>query len=343
MTDDFTPIEFSWNWGLLSDTVAPTVRFSIEAIGRDAGLPSDAWNWCETASFVERLAQEAPTVDLSLFYELGLRLLDECNQVDLGDYAQAERASRASTFLAFDLKGDVRIPKVYFVPFNHLATEERDQGAIIHDLLMPLAIREKWESLVVLLKFGLSSAVNGVVPFMIANDCVPLQKNRIKIYFRSADTTFRTVVDILGAFDAELWQGQALRELQELWRLLFKQDPGLDQRLPTTSHETAGILYYFEVRPGSLRIVPKVYLPVKHYGINDQHTAMALATFFRNHGPPRDQWIKEYLKTIGQICSHRRLEERSGLHTYISCSLKNGSLDITSYINPEIYSVYAEK
>lgn len=37
-------------------------------------------------------------------------------------------------------------------------------------------------------------------------------------------------------------------------------------------------------------------------------------------------------------CSkHRSLEDGRGLHTYISCMVKNGSLTTTSYLNPEVY------
>lgn len=35
--------------------------------------------------------------------------------------------------------------------------------------------------------------------------------------------------------------------------------------------------------------------------------------------------------------THRRLDERSGLQTYISCAFSGSSLVVTSYINPEIY------
>jgi DMATS type aromatic prenyltransferase len=338
MTDDFTPIEFSWNWGLLSETVAPMIRFSIEAIGRDAGSSIDPWNWNESFKLIERLAQSEATFDASFLHELGPKVLAECKQGGPASANAKACASRASIFLAFDLKGDVLTPKIYFVPFNHLATEQRSQGSIIHDLLMPFAKREKWDSLIALLNFGLTSGAKGLVPFMVAHDCVPLHQNRIKIYFRSADTSCCSVIDVLGTFANESWEGQSRAEFQELWRLVFDQDPASGNPLPVKLHETAGMLYYFEVRPTSQLIVPKVYLPVKHYGLHDRHTANALATFFTNHGPPRERWIKRYLSAVEKICSHRRLEDSSGLHTYIACSLKNGSLDLTSYINPEIYS-----
>ena len=42
MTDNHTPVEFSWDWGCANDE--PTVRYSIEPIGCNAGTPKDPLN-----------------------------------------------------------------------------------------------------------------------------------------------------------------------------------------------------------------------------------------------------------------------------------------------------------
>ena len=42
MTDEFSPLEFSWSWD--SSEERPQVRYSIEAIGADAGKAMDPFN-----------------------------------------------------------------------------------------------------------------------------------------------------------------------------------------------------------------------------------------------------------------------------------------------------------
>lgn len=41
MTDDFTPIEFSWDWGNVDSMTDRRVRFSVEPISYDAGTFKD--------------------------------------------------------------------------------------------------------------------------------------------------------------------------------------------------------------------------------------------------------------------------------------------------------------
>jgi len=41
MTDDFTPIEFSWDWGNADSMTDRRVRFSVEPISYDAGTFKD--------------------------------------------------------------------------------------------------------------------------------------------------------------------------------------------------------------------------------------------------------------------------------------------------------------
>ncbi|KAF7929029.1 hypothetical protein EAE99_004773 [Botrytis elliptica] len=58
MTDDFSPIEFSWNWGNAQGDVDRRVRFSIEAINKQSGTITDPWNQKATIDLVNRQCRQ---------------------------------------------------------------------------------------------------------------------------------------------------------------------------------------------------------------------------------------------------------------------------------------------
>ena len=92
-----------------------------------------------------------------------------------------------------------------------------------------------------------------------------------------------------------------LAELQELWILVL----GLDQHfsssneLTPNSHRTAGILYYFELKPGQALPVPKVYIPVRHYGKNDQNIAEGLLKYLKKHR--QSSAPENYVRALNRI------------------------------------------
>lgn len=83
---------------------------------------------------------------------------------------------------------------------------------------------------------------------------------------------------------------KGLEELEELWRLLLwsKGHYSCASELPIRSHRTAGILYYFEIRPGHEKPTPKVYIPVRHYRVSDIDTAKKLRKFMSKSKPKVD-------------------------------------------------------
>lgn len=64
MTDDFSPLELSWSW---EDVKQLKVRYSVEAIGRDAGTASDPFNQARTLELVRQLHLALSDTDWQLF------------------------------------------------------------------------------------------------------------------------------------------------------------------------------------------------------------------------------------------------------------------------------------
>jgi len=123
-------------------------------------------------------------------------------------------------------------------------------------------------------------------------------------------------------------------KLKSLWYLVLglPNDFPEAKELAPNYHYTAGTIYYFSLRPGSPIPEPKVYIPVRHYARNDQEIAQGLEKAFRRQG--WEHHAEDYIETIKSIFLRRSLNATTGVQTYISFSMKNGSIAIESYLNP---------
>ena len=340
MTDDFSPLEFSWHWGDTKNVTDPTIRMSIEAIGAHAGTTVDPWNRTASLELLNQLCSELPGIDLQYFR----RYLDVITSADNDDFSAncSERQEhRSSIFLAFEFVNQRPLVKAYLLPLVKAVQTSRTVSAIVCEALRNQA-QDLMEvpSLYKLLDFlETTGRAYKLQPIIFAFDCVAINKSRIKVYARTPLTSYTSVRAIMGMFDVEQNIKNGLEELQQLWQLALSTKSDFDPKepLPHKEHSTAGMLYYFEVRPGSHTIMPKVYIPVKHYGQNDEAIARGLKTFIVRRNRSQAKTAESYLQALREICTYRSLSSETGLQTYISCGLRNGSLDITSYLSPEIY------
>lgn len=112
MTDDFSPIEYSWSWD--TQTGPPKIRFSVEAISPEAGTEADTFNQKMSTELVHHLNSIVPDVDWTLFDHFRGEL---CSQNSKGRsesrIQDLEQSHTSSIFLAFEM--DVAV-KAYFVP-----------------------------------------------------------------------------------------------------------------------------------------------------------------------------------------------------------------------------------
>jgi DMATS type aromatic prenyltransferase len=340
MTDDFTPIEFSWTWGNSEGMIDRRVRFSIEAISEQAGTVTDPWNQKATFDLVSRLESAIPGIDLERFYWLSNKFIPSETANDFSLWKRSEQP-RSCMFLAFELGDGMPVVKAYMLPYAKQVETGQSSSSVIFGALHSLAYDKLgWPSLQVLVEsLEIQGKLLELDPFMIATDCITPSESRMKVYARSINTSLSAVQAIMSMFDGKIKIVNGLDELRKLWRLVFSltDDTNENSQLPYKKHDTSGILYYFEARPGSSKITTKVYLPVRHYGRDDLSIATGLQTFFKERRGSQDRIFRNYLEALHQICTYRRLDSVTGLQTYISCKIENDSLDITSYLSPEIY------
>ncbi|TGO49650.1 hypothetical protein BCON_0204g00010 [Botryotinia convoluta] len=341
MTDDFSPIEFSWNWGNAQGDVDRRVRFSIVAINKQSGTITDPWNQKATIDFVNHLEVDVPEIKVQWFHRL-LKDFTPSKDVISEDFISRfdPQQPRSSLFMAFEMRDKMAVVKLYIMPFARAMETSQTKSAIILESLASFAQELEWSSLQGLVRaLDLKSKSLGLDPFMIAFDCVSPQKSRMKIYARCPDIRLASVMEIMSIFEDKSKISNGLEELRMLWNLGFScGDQGQAGHLPYKAHITSGILYYFEVRPASSKVTAKVYLLVKHYAKDDLSVAKGLQTFFNKRGGSQDQSARDFMGVLDRVCTYRRLAAATGLQTYISCKIENDSLEITSYLSPEIYN-----
>ncbi len=344
MTDDFSPIEYSWVWDGANGS--PRIRFSIDAMGPHTGTARDPFNQAKTVDLSRQLRTILPDSDWQWFDHFCQALLPKANEVNPCQSSTGmECGQQSSVFLGFELEEHSTTAKAYFLPLE--ARPLKTSGIIEAIESLPLENRDL-SAFCKLVSFANTDPVGRQLKVdMFAIDCLA-ESERLKIYFRSSSTSFDTVCAVLtmnGALHSSN-MASGLEELRELWWLIFGLDENFtsSQELPRSDHRTSGVFFNFDTKPAKrttgqnaldARPEPKVYMPVKQYTPSDQQAAQGLARFLQKRG--RDKYIKNYMESLGVLCAHRPLESGRGLHTYISCALKGGSLTITSYLSPEIY------
>ncbi|KAG8627418.1 hypothetical protein KVT40_004901 [Elsinoe batatas] len=344
MTDDHTPVELSWEWGRTGED--PSIRYALEPIGFSAHTRSDLWNLQASRDLIKKLQHIVPNFNLCLYSHFAQRLLPNDHDPQCTSLQDQSPAGTSSFFLAYDLrrKGPMTV-KAYFLPYVRALQSRVSNFDLIVQAIrsLPEARAGAFQALDLLTEFTQEDPIGSTLECDILGiDCVPEQSARLKIYLRSRCTSFDSVRWILtiGGRIQSPENERAFRDLFELWQALFQpskqQATRTSDELEFCSHRTAGTLYYFDFSQNKSQPVPKVYLPVRHYGKSDHLVATALCTYMQRRG--KEQEARQYQSALEEIYTSHDLRNSLGAQTYIACAIKSGQLMITSYINPKIYS-----
>jgi DMATS type aromatic prenyltransferase len=332
MTDDNSPIEYSWKWN--SGERQPDIRYSIEAIGPSAGSKEDPFNQAATRNLMNDLAKVIPGLDLTWFDHFWRELIGPGTPAA----STTEGSSASSTmFTAFEmLRGTITV-KAYFIPVETPGISAWEQ--------ISRAIRasgcHNFEALDTLESY-LSNDRDGsyLRPFMLAIDCVDPQVSRLKIYSRSDKTSFRFVRSIMTLGGLRTGLDESLDKFCDLWKSTLGLDCAspADFELQSIEHLTSGILFYLDVGPRSPVPEVKTYIPVRHYAKSDLRAALGLLSFLSDHG--YGYYAESYLQALKALTPSDRLELATGTQTYFSVACQGSELSLTSYFNPQLYSMF---
>ena len=341
LTDDHSPIEYSWCWdGGVRNT--PKVRFTIEPIGTSSGSSGDPYNQSMTKSLLEYLCQYCPGTDLTIHHHLVKELLSSTTNTASVDNRAAPQSHRSSMFVAFEL-GDPGITvKTYFMPMIKALESNQTRAHVLFQSIRSLHQDHpniRFPAFDALFDYMANDALGSQTEVeMVAIDCVTPTMARMKIYLRSHETSWESLSRILTMNGQIKVAQRALRNMRTLWQLVLSLEDNFHpaQQLPTCHRPEAGTFYCFYARPGDTGLRCKLYIPAKYYGLNDEAIAQGLLRYIRARG--EDQFVNRYWSVLEDMCTHRPLNEKCGLHTYISCEPKGDDLSLTSYFSPEIYS-----
>lgn len=303
ITDDFSPLEPSWN--VQGDR--STIRLSIEPIGLHAGTAQDPFNQAISVECMRKFAASMSFVDL-VFFEHFVSQFYIPDDEAAGVQAKISACENTSQFfIAFDFEYSRWSVKAYFFPvLKALATGESN-ARVVSNSIRSLAPMTSWAEQMVeamsVLEGWISSYRGEAKVEFISVDCVDEAKSRIKIYVRIPYTSLQRVKEAycLGGRLRDEATCQGLRLLDELWRLMLQlpSHAGEDEELPVNKHRNAGTIFNFELRAGKSLPEPKVYLPVHHYCSSDASIAERLQEFFGRMGWRR--LAKEYKKDMEDV------------------------------------------
>ena len=105
MTDHFCPVGLSWEWGHSSDS--PTIRFSFEPIGSEAGTVADPLNQYSVSRLVHQYQHILPQCDVRCFDHFSKELLSyNISGSEMGRITEPPgHESRAFTAFDFSTEG----------------------------------------------------------------------------------------------------------------------------------------------------------------------------------------------------------------------------------------------
>lgn len=336
MTDDFSPLEYSWNWD--SPTAPPKIRYSIEAIGPAAGTPLDPFNQASTLDLCSQVDAICPAVDWSWFELFQGALCDHSQLSKFNSTDDEHHSSSSSVFLAFEL-GNTIAAKAYFVPVKAEQLGVSRLSVLTEAIELLRSKYGAFEGYDAFLDFTTTSQGSKLDIIGVAIDCISPEKSRLKLYVRSPETSFESVCEMmtLGGRLNPMTKGHQ-DELRDLWWLTLGLNESVleSDELNPKVQETAGVLYNFDIIAQDSLPKPKLYVPIKHYAVNDLDAAQGLCEFLRRRN--RDKYASNYMRALERSCTHRKLSDGLGFQTYIGTGFqKDGSLALCSYWNGEAY------
>ncbi|KAI2629324.1 aromatic prenyltransferase [Hypomontagnella submonticulosa] len=346
LTNDGSPFEYSWKWNS-SSTDTPEIRYCIEAIGSHTGTSGDPFNYLETERLlVDELAPRLsqPQLDLTWHHHFTKAL----GISDRKPAPMNPEAPPSSMFVAFEHVAKGTVVKTYYLP----ASDPESGGAPTFTTFANAArgILHNTESLDAVMDYVARDPVGlTMTPDMLAIDCVDPTKSRLKLYASSPESSFASIVSVitLGGSISNMEKG-----IDEL-RSLLVSVLGLDHEAFSPTDELlvrdvfdAGLArafdlygrmtYYFDIAPNSALPDVKLYIPVIRYARSDDAVAAGLAEYL--HSRQRGQYHEGFVRALSKIGEGHAEGSGHRLQTYLAVGFqRDGSLAITSYINPGVY------
>ncbi|KAL0941663.1 tryptophan dimethylallyltransferase (aromatic prenyltransferase) [Colletotrichum truncatum] len=342
-SDDFSPAELSWNVGLKKSKI----RVGSEPIGRFAGTAKDPFNQDEPEVVMSRLIRHGGgQIDGQLWEFFKKHLHVEAKYAHDIVSKMAPNEHMTTNTISFDLEGEYPVPKVYFYPIPISLLLENHAGEIITDVIgqLPLNLGPSFNYIrKFVYKYKKQRDNESILRLeLIAFDAVQPTDARFKLYLRTKETCLARVEEIytLGGSLA----GPNIEAGLDLIRLFYLHVLGLtapEESLPQSWHRTSGIIFNMEMVHNRTEPVPKVYIPVRHYGGTDLRIAHSLGSFFRACG--LHHIADRYVDAVQKAFPTQDFSNTIGRHSYVGLSYNKDGPYVTLYYNTMTFSAGNER
>lgn len=334
MTDDHSPIEYSWKWN--SGNKKPEIRYAVELVSPLAGSKQDPFNQIPTRNLVYNLAKIIPELDLTWFEHFWHELLGPGSPTT----STSGILTKGSTvFAALEMLHGHLSVKVYFIPVETPGFSAWNQ--IKHAIEASGCPNLEALNHVDAYLFSHDDG-RQLRPFMLAIDLVEPAASRLKIYARSNQTSFRFVKDVMTIGGLRTDLDRSIEKFSDLWKRALGLDPDTppEDELPKVDHLTSGAVFNFDVAPKSPIPEVKAYIPVRHYANNDLQAALGLIGYLEDHG--HGGYSQSYLRGLDMLAPSGQLDQATGVQTYFAVACQGEDLSLTSYLNPQFYAAFQE-
>ena len=295
ITHDLSPFEYSLNWKEKSPK--QTIRFTIEAVTRQAGTATDPINQLGAKEFLNSVSKNVPGLDLTRFNQF-LEATNVSN--DCVDDAIAKHPShfpRSRVWVAFDLEHSGNLmAKSYFLPHWRAIQSGISANTIVSDAVRACNGADgSYDGSLAAIKSYLSTfgrQEDAPQIGLLSNDCVAdTAGSRLKVYFRSSADTLAKVKDMyhLGGRLKGANIAASLKGISDFWYHLFgldRSDPAAENKVCVGEHKC---IFVYEMRSTQCSepdIDVKFHIPMWQLGKTDRQISELLASWFENHGHP---------------------------------------------------------
>jgi DMATS type aromatic prenyltransferase len=283
---DGSAVEHSINWKELDPK--RTVRFTIEAVGYDAGTDTDPFNQKATKTMLADMEQSIPSLDLERFNLFADRLFLPSHVATSLIPKIPSGTPLSQVWVAFDLLRGKVMAKVYFMPILKWIHTNVSTKKLVFDIAQECnGPYGSFDAPIAMLDSYIGSLPSDQTPVveMVAIDCIESAKSRIKIYLRTAVNTLeraKKAFSLGGRLKGEAID-EGLKALEDLWHILFRlqfEDIETTKILPDGSYCGNAI----EMRPGHAEPEVKLHIPVRKIEGSDAQICESLAAWFRRRG-----------------------------------------------------------
>ncbi|KAK3376123.1 aromatic prenyltransferase [Lasiosphaeria ovina] len=337
-----TPIEFSWDFGIVGDE--PMVRYSFEPIGKQAGTDEDPLNSHAAGDWSDRVHRQGmvPNLDLSWYRHFTAHLLPptDTKRVQTGEGMVVEEITpKAGTGVAIDVEASGPVMKVYLFPglralelgISNLEVVERAIRSLPPDELAALQVEP------LLSYLHEATARWGMETGIVCIDCLKPGDARIKIYVRAPYTTLDWLTDAItlgGRMDLSEY-AEAVQDLKYLWQAFLGCGSHV---VPADAPGRARPGFYFTVGRGK-PASPKMYLSPGYYVKSDAEVIRRLRGFYtsRTTGCEKLRVVEEFAAALKDTYGDWLEQSGSGTIFYVGAAMtKKHGLRVVTYHDPSV-------